>query len=127
MKLRVEGGLLFVSAEVVIGGMAHRFDQVLIDTGSAGTLFAADRLLDLGVVAEPQDRLLRIRGVGGSEFVFAKQIERVSVGELTVTNFEIEIGAMDYGFPVDGILGLDFLLATRAVIDLAGMEIGLQG
>jgi hypothetical protein len=29
---------------------------------------------------------------------------------------EIHIGAMDYGFPIQGILGLDFLLQVRAVI-----------
>lgn len=33
-------------------------------------------------------------------------------------NVEIEIGAMDYGFPINGILGMDLLIQTRAVIDL---------
>lgn len=32
-------------------------------------------------------------------------------------NFEIEVGAMDYG------LGIDFLLHTRAVVDLARLEV----
>ena len=30
---------------------------------------------------------------------------------------------MDYGFPADGILGLDFLLHIGAVIDLEGLEL----
>lgn len=49
----------------------------------------------------------RIRGVGGTEFVFMKTIDRLSAGTLETDNFEIEIGAMDYGIELDGILGLD--------------------
>jgi hypothetical protein len=37
--------------------------------------------------------------------------------------FEIQVGAMRYGFPLDGIVGMDFLLATRAVIDLDAREL----
>jgi len=30
---------------------------------------------------------------------------------------------MDYGFSIDGIIGLDFLLQVGAVIDLAKLEV----
>jgi hypothetical protein len=30
---------------------------------------------------------------------------------------------MDYGFALDGILGLDFLLAVKAIVDLDRMEL----
>jgi len=40
-----------------------------------------------------------------------------------VTNFAIEVGAMDYGFAIDGIIGTDFLLQVGAVIDLSRLEI----
>ncbi len=39
----------------------------------------------------------RIRGLGGTEFVFTKQIDRTALGNLEVRNFEIEVGAMAYG------------------------------
>jgi hypothetical protein len=65
----------------------------------------------------------RIHGVGGVEFVFAKRVEAVQVGELHANDFEIEVGAMDYGFPIDGILGTDFLIRVGAVIDLHRLEI----
>jgi hypothetical protein len=45
----------------------------------------------------------------------------VTVGELAVSDLAIEITAMDYGFGLDGIIGLNFLMATRAVIDLSRM------
>jgi len=38
-------------------------------------------------------------------------------------NFELDIGEMDYGFQIGGILGMDFLRAARAVIDLDRLAI----
>jgi hypothetical protein len=35
----------------------------------------------------------------------------------------LEVGAMDYGINLDGILGMDFLLHVGAVIDLAALRI----
>jgi hypothetical protein len=59
------------------------------------------------------------RGVGGGvEFVFTKRVDRISVGELRVDGFEIEIGVMNYGFDIDGILGMDFLVRAGAVVNL---------
>ena len=46
-----------------------------------------------------------------------------TLGELQVNNFAIEVGAMDYGFAIDGIIGTDFLLQVGAVIDLSHLEI----
>ena len=98
-------------------------DKVIIDTGSSGTLFSLDKLENIRIKPEPNDLIHRISGIGGAEFVFVKQIDKISVGELQLTNFDIEIGAMDYGFDLDAIIGMDFLLQTNAIIDLAQLEI----
>ena len=37
--------------------------------------------------------------------------------------FEIEVGAMDYRFEIEGILGMDFLTSVGAVIDLSRMQV----
>ncbi len=71
----------------------------------------------IGIRQNAKDILHRIRGVGGKEFVFAKSIDRIALGDATVQYFEVEIGAMNYGFPIDGILGLDFLSKVGAIID----------
>ena len=71
----------------------------------------------------PDDPIHEIRGVGGIEVVFSKTIDYLSVGELAVEDFEVEIGAMEYGFEIDGIIGLDFLTRTKALINLDGLEI----
>ena len=45
---------------------------------------------------ESSDMLYVIRGVGGVETVFTRQVEYLSVGQRRVPGFEIEVGGMDY-------------------------------
>lgn len=123
MKIIIERGLPFATVSLSVGGRSVELERVLIDTGSAGCVFSADHLLDIGVAPEVGDRLRRIRGVGGAEFVFTRRVQSLRAGELEVADFEVEVGAMDCGFDLRGILGTDFLLATRAVIDLSAGEI----
>ncbi|MCW5851142.1 MAG: hypothetical protein KIT87_13790 [Anaerolineae bacterium] len=84
-------------------------------------------MLSIGVVYAENDIVHRIRGVGGTEFVFLKQVDKLGVGDLETTDFEIEVGAMDYGFEIDGIVGMDFLMQVGAVIDLSRLEIYRSG
>jgi hypothetical protein len=123
VRIRIVGGLPFVAATVEFAGRTAEFASVLVDTGSAGTVFSADRLLDVGVALEAKDEIRRIRGIGGSEFVFTKRMARLAIGTLSAADFVVEVGALDYGFEIDGILGLDFLRATRAIVDLGSLEI----
>ena len=126
MKLRLAHGLVYAEAVVTFRGRSLHLSDVIVDTGSAGTIFAAERFLEIGVAPEPDDTIRRIRGVGGTEYVFTKRLDRLIVGEIEVDSFEVEIGAMDYGFPADGILGLDYLLKAGARIDLRRLELGID-
>lgn len=123
MKLRLQGGLLYVPVHLGFRGRDLVLKDVILDTGSAGSVVSADAVLPMGLLPEAHDRLRRIRGVGGVEFVFTKRLDRLTVGELEAKDFEVEVGALDYGFPVQGILGLDFLLQVKAVIDLSELEL----
>jgi hypothetical protein len=123
MKLHYKNGLLFASGILNHSGKALEFEQILVDTGSSGSVFSADKVESIGIVAEPSDPIQRVRGVGGVEFVFTRPIDRLTIGELEVENFKIEVGAMDYGFEIEGIVGLDFLMQTGAIVDLARLEI----
>lgn len=62
-------------------------------------------------------------GVGGHEHVFLRRIDRLAIGEHGLDGFEVEIGEMDYGFEIGGILGMDFLRAANAMIDLGKLSI----
>lgn len=121
--IQLQDGLPFVSVTLSYQGQQLELKSVLLDTGSAGTIFPTDRLLSVGLQYEPEDMVNRIWGVGGAEFVFTKKIDVLLLGELQVQDFEIEVGAMDYGFEMDGIIGMDFLVQVGAVIDLSRLEV----
>jgi predicted aspartyl protease len=123
MKIRLEGGLPFVTVSLTYRETELTLDGVLLDTGSGASVFAADEVARLGLVPEPTDVLRRVVGVGGAEFVFSKRVEKLTLGDLSAENFEIQVGAMDYGFPIQGLLGMDFLLRSAAIINLGRLEI----
>ncbi|HEX3552936.1 MAG TPA: aspartyl protease family protein [Thermoanaerobaculia bacterium] len=123
MKIRVQGGLPYVTASLIHNGRTLELDWVVLDTASGSSVFSADELLQLGIEGGPNDRVRRITGVGGRELVITKRIDGVMLGETELRGVEIQIGAMNYGFPIQGIIGLNFLLQVGAVIDLDRLEL----
>ena len=123
MKIRLEDGLPHVTVVLSYRGQQVSLAEVLLDTGSAGTIFSTDRVLAVGLTMTPQDTIRRVRGVGGTEFVFTKRVDRLALDDFGLDNFEIEVGAMQYGVELDGIMGVDFLTRVGAVIDLAQMKV----
>jgi predicted aspartyl protease len=123
MLLTLRDNLLFTTVTVAYQGITMDIQHVLVDTGSAATLLAADSVAAIGIVPLPQDALHTIRGVGGTEVVFTRRLDYLQVGECRLTGFEIEVGGMDYGFELHGILGMDFLMQAGAILDLPAMTI----
>ncbi len=122
MKIALFEGLPNVTMALSYRGQILTIENVLIDTGSVGSIFSVDKVLEVGLQLEPDDFVHRIRGVGGTEFVFTKRVDNLLVGDLEVKGFE-EVGAMAYGSDIQGILGMDFLQQVGAVVDLAQLEI----
>jgi Aspartyl protease len=122
LKLYVQQRLLFTTVILEHSGQSLVLDRVLVDTGSAATLFQTEILESIGLIYAPDDEVHEVFGVGGSELVFQKRIEKIVCGELIVSNFSVEVGWLDYGIQLNGIVGLDFLLATRAILDLGLLE-----
>lgn len=127
MRIRIKDGLPYISATLIHHSQRVTLKNVLLDTGSAGSIFSTDKVAGIGLTYEPEDLVHRIRGVGGSEFVFTKRVDKLKVGELRVKGFEIEIGAMNYGFDMDGIIGVNFLTKVDALIDLGRKELRSAG
>jgi hypothetical protein len=123
VRIRVQGGLPFVSATLTYRGQTLVLNQVLLDTGSAGTVFRADRVSAVGIQWGLDDPVRLISGTGGDEVVFIRTVDGLVVDDLRVSDFEIQVGAMEYGFAIEGIIGLDFLLRTGAIIDLGRLEL----
>ncbi len=123
MNISIKGGLPFTTVAISYKGSKIDIPNVLIDTGSASTIFATDIVETIGIAPMEQEILYTIRGVGGVELVFMRKVDSLDIGNCRIQNFEIEIGGMDYGFDINGILGMDFLSHSGAAIDLRKLTI----
>ena len=123
MRLELREFLLFVPVTLVYRGSSLEIDDLLVDTGSASTLLSIDVVASLGIYPEATDNIRRIRGVGGVDYVFSKPIDAILIGGRAASSLEVEFGGLDYGFKMNGILGLDALLRAGAVLDLKNLTI----
>ena len=115
--------LAFVSLTVVYRGATLVLNDVLLDTASGGTLLATDAVAVIGLQGGSGDTIRTVTGVGGSEAVVEKQVDALVLDGVTVPNFTVELAGLDYGFVMDGIIGLDLLRAVRATIDLDALKL----
>lgn len=123
MELERQGDLLFTTVQVAYRGATIEIDPILIDTGSETTILGVDSLAAIHIKPSLDDELYTIRGVGGVEAVFARQLDFLQVGSCRLADFVIEVGGMDYGFAINGILGMDFLLHAAANINLRDLKL----
>ncbi|MEO0562007.1 MAG: retropepsin-like aspartic protease [Chloroflexota bacterium] len=123
IPIRMLHGLPFTIVTLSYGETEVIFEQVLIDSGSAGSLFDVEQLAAVDITPTPSDRIRTMRGVGGREYVVEKQIDQIALGRLVWRKPVVQIGSVDYGTPMDGILGADFLLAVGATLDFDALEI----
>jgi len=123
MQLALKYDLPFARITISYNGNILEIPDVLIDTGSATTILSTDIVASVQIMPLPQDILYTIRGVGGSEVVFSRQVDYLKIGECSIADFEIEVGFMDYGFEINGILGMDILSRAGAIINLKEMRI----
>ncbi len=123
MKFELKHGLPFVEMVFIHRGVERTVSNILIDTGSAATLLSAEVALEIGLEPELTDVIRTMRGIGGEEYVYEKKIERLKLDTASVRNYTIQIGDMDYGLDINGILGTDFLLVAGAVIDMRKREL----
>lgn len=126
ISIKEVAGLPFVEVTVTFRGENLKLENVLIDTGSAGTIFNVNKLEDIGVKPEANDVTQRIQGVGGLEFVYTKNIDCITIAEeIYIRNFLIELGSMDYGIEIDGIIGYDFMKEVGLIIDLKKFDLSI--
>ena len=122
MKIELRKNLIYTSISVCHNGLIIQIDDALIDTGSASTVVSIDILSEIGIKPESSDLIRTIRGVGGVEAVFSRKMDYLQVGEYRIKPFEIEIAGMDYGFGINAILGMDFLISAGVVLNLKKCE-----
>jgi len=126
MQLILKNNLIFTTVTVAYQGAATEISNVLVDTGSATSILAVDAVASIQIEPVLEDIFHSIRGVGGTETVFMRDVDYLQVDQCRLPHFKIEIGGMDYGFEINGILGMDFLIRAKAIINLPEMRIDFK-
>ena len=74
MKLRIENGLPVASIELIYEGNTITFQNVLVDTGCAVTIFDTDLMAEIGVAIDFVNGVpTKMYGVGGVGEVCSQQ------------------------------------------------------
>lgn len=107
----------FVIANVQIDDLPIQQWRLMIDTGSSQTIFNVDLMIHIGISIDMSDVIVDMYGVGGRETVLEREIRSLRIGEFSVGPFTLQRGPLNYGFPLDGIIGSDFLHTLGLVID----------
>ena len=123
MHVPLKDNLPFTTVTISYKGDTIDIPNILIDTGSGTTILSADIVTSINIIPSPEDTLYTIRGVGGSEVVFSRKVDFLRVGEKCIADFEVEVGGMEYGFEINGILGMNFLLCAGAIINMRTMNL----
>jgi hypothetical protein len=123
VKLVLRNSLMFVLVTLAYGGVTLQISDILVDTGSTTTLLSIDCVATLGIHPQASDNIRRIRGVGGVEYVFSRRIDAIAIAGQQLNSVELEFGGLDYGFQMNGILGLDVVLQMGAVLDLKNLSV----
>ena len=90
MRLRLKDSLPFLTLTVGYKGKTVQLSDVLVDTGSASTILAADILVRIGIEPSPEDTLHTIRGIGGIEVGCLRKVDFLEVGENKVTDLRLK-------------------------------------
>lgn len=117
MKFSLYRGLPYIKVELWHNNRSCLFSRVLLDTGSATSIFSSDLLGEINVRPNDGDKLRRIQGVGGYEYVVEKTIDAIVCDNAKILNYPVQLGELDYGQGIQAIIGTDILNHMNAIID----------
>ncbi|AGK98577.1 retropepsin-like aspartic protease [Clostridium pasteurianum] len=127
MKIEYRDGLIYTSINISYKGNSKIIDNVVIDTGAAGSIISPDAVDDIGIYAELGDRIMEYYGVGGSSHIaFIKKINEIKLGSQGIKDIEIDFGIIDTTGEINGLIGLDILIKVGAIIDLKNLNIDIS-
>jgi len=123
MKLYYDYSLPFTEIEFINASKSVKLSKVLIDTGSATTIISTETAISLGLGPQPDDELNLVRGVGGVESVYEKYVDIIVLDTAALNKMRVDVGAMQYGFEMDAIVGMDILEKAKVLINFNEMTL----
>jgi predicted aspartyl protease len=125
MLIEYREGLLFTEISIRFKGKTKVISNIVIDTGASHTLISQDEVDDIGIRVTLEDEIVTSYGIGGKEHAFVKAVQLIKIGEYIVEDIQLEFTSFKY-HNINGLLGLDILMAGKFNIDLDRLELLCQ-
>ncbi len=123
-SLQYKEGLLYASIRLKYNEKSIFIDDVIIDTGALHTIIATEYLEKMDIPLLDEDELVKATGYGGMVcYSVRKKISEISCGGLVLKDFKLDFGVIDPNDRINGLIGLDFLMGAKAIIDLVNLTI----
>ncbi len=123
MNLYFEYGLPFAEIQLINNAKHVSLSKVLIDTGSGTTIISTETAIELGLDQKPNDEINLVSGIGGTETVYEKYVDKIVLDSISLYKFKVDVGAMLYSFEFDAIISSDLLKQAKAIIDFNEMTL----
>jgi hypothetical protein len=124
MKFEMDDHLPLVSVEIEYIGMKKTFSNVLLDTGCSSTIFDTDLCEGIGLMLDLENAITRkMYGIGGTEICIEQKVSGMTIDKFQLNNFTLQLGDVREMHGFDGIIGSDFFLKNKLIIDFENMEV----
>lgn len=124
MKVELKAdGVLYGSLTITHRGKCVTIDNMIVDTGAAESLLSKDSVETLFEQFEPDDIIHWVRGIGGREPAVQRRIDCVHFDTFRTENFRLDLMDLSEYEGMNGLIGLDILLAGNFIIDLKRQEV----
>jgi predicted aspartyl protease len=124
MKFQMDDSLPLVSVEIEYAGQKKTFSNVLLDTGCSSTILDTDLCEEIGLMLDLENAITRkMYGIGGTEICIEQKVNGMNIGQFQLNNFTIQLGDVREMHGFDGIIGSDFFLEHKLIIDFENMEV----
>lgn len=123
-NLQYKKGLLYTSIELKYKEKSIIIDDVIIDTGASHTIIATEYLEEMGIPLLDDDELVKATGYGGMIcYSVRKKIDEIRCENLVLKDFKLDFGVIDPNDRISGLIGIDFLIDAKSIIDLVDLTI----
>jgi len=123
MNIKLKNGLLYATLELTYNGKSKILDDIIIDSGAAHSIICPDIVEDLGIEDSPEDELITMYGIGGSQYAYRKKIDSIKFGSCLVNGYKLDFGYIDENGRINGLFGLDLLMEMGLILDLKNLKI----
>ena len=124
MRFHMDDHLPLVSVEIEYNGNKKTFNNVLLDTGCSSTILDTNLCEEIGLMLDLENAVTRkMYGIGGTEICIEQKVIGMTIDKFQLDNFTMQLGDVREMHGFDGIIGSDFFLANKLIIDFENMEV----